>query len=50
MVPAGVPQLKPLRDQSSFFGSMDRPAVLGPNALAWISDVDLAIGGVEFIH
>jgi len=50
MVPAGVPELKSLRDQSPLFGRIDGPAVLGPNPLAWISDADFAIGGFEFIH
>lgn len=40
-----MPELKPLRDQSPLFGVMDRPAVLGTDTLARISDVDLAIGG-----
>jgi len=46
-IPAGVPELKPLRDQAPLFGAMDRPTVFGTDTLARIGDVDFAIGGVE---
>ena len=48
-VPAGVPKLEPLRDQSPLLGVIDRPAVLGTHALAGIGDVDFTIGGVELV-
>jgi hypothetical protein len=44
-----MPELKPLRDQCPLFGAVDRPAILGTDTLARISDVDFATGGVELI-
>jgi len=41
-ISAGVPELKPLRDQSPLFGAMDRPAVLGTDCPR--TNLDRAVG------